>query len=48
MIRRGYNHNSELEDLNLKANGIVSEKENIIELIRRCPDCKSRFLKKII
>jgi hypothetical protein len=45
MTRRGYNHKSELEDLNLNPNGCVNSEENIQELIRRCPDCRSNFLK---
>jgi len=39
MQKRGINHKSPLERLNLPARGRLSRKDNLIELARRCPEC---------
>jgi hypothetical protein len=43
MLNRGYNHNSppELIFTNLKAD--IDSEENLVELARRCPECRSRI-----
>lgn len=43
MIRRGYNHKSDLEDLKLSNNGYVNIQENLEELKKRCSECKNRI-----
>ena len=40
MFRRGYNHNSPLPEAKLWVEGKVDVDANIIELHRRCPDCR--------
>jgi hypothetical protein len=46
---RGYNHNSPLEiDPNLLYEaGKINKKSNFKELLRRCPECRSRFKQTI-
>jgi len=40
MINRGYNHKSQLNEFNEGKGGKVNIKNNIIELKRKCKDCK--------
>jgi hypothetical protein len=44
MERRGYNHNSPLvADISLPKIGEVNVNQNIVELKRRCADCRERI-----
>ena len=43
MIRRGYNHKSPAQECNLWECGCVNTEQNIVELHRRCPDCRERI-----
>jgi len=46
MIKRGYNHKSELPITNIpKTQGKVNIQENIEELKRRCIECRKRIEK---
>ena len=46
MLRRGMNHKSPLEKFNEGVGGIIDIKENEKELIKRCKDCRKRFIDK--
>ncbi len=43
MIRRGYNHKSPAQECNLWECGCVNTEQNIVELHRRCLDCRERI-----
>ena len=43
MQRRGYNHNSPTQECELWECGCVNSEQNIVELHRRCPDCRERI-----
>ena len=45
MKMRGYNHYSEIDEKWKFADktGIINKEKNIIELINRCPKCKTRY-----
>lgn len=47
MKRREYNHKSpidyDLMDFDLWEDGCVNSEQNIVELHRRCPDCRERI-----
>jgi hypothetical protein len=47
MKRRGYKHNykPQLYDCQLWECGCVDSEQNIVELYRRCPDCRERIEK---
>jgi hypothetical protein len=45
MTRRGYNHRSELPGFKPWIEGTVNSSTNVIELARRCPECKKRMEK---
>lgn len=42
MERRGYKHNSPLEDPCCEENGFVDGEKNLGELKSRCPECRER------
>ena len=42
MGRRGYNHQSPLHYTDLLKQGHVDVKASLVELVRRCPECRSR------
>ena len=47
MTRRGYNHKSELELIKLPdIKGHVDSKANLIELSRRCEECRKLIQKE--
>ena len=43
MTRRGYNHKSPLPEFTSWTEGSVDPKANLIELARRCPECRKRI-----
>tara|TARA_R110002110_G_scaffold78341_14_gene205585 strand:- start:1877 stop:2200 length:324 start_codon:yes stop_codon:yes gene_type:complete len=43
MTKRGYNHQSPLPKFNSFAAGVVSVKDNVKELKKRCTDCRERI-----
>lgn len=43
MKKRGYNHNSPMKFIHRKKQGHIDVGENIIELRRRCKNCKKRI-----
>ena len=43
MERRGYKHNSKPQECELWECGCVNSEQNIVELHRRCPDCRERI-----
>lgn len=43
MKRRGYNHKSPAQECNLWECGCVDSEQNIVELHRRCNDCRKRI-----
>ena len=43
MIRRGYNHKSPAQECNLWECGCVDSEQNIVELHRRCSECRKRI-----
>ncbi|MBN2121879.1 hypothetical protein JW721_02380 [Candidatus Micrarchaeota archaeon] len=45
MLRRGYNHNSPLNFQTKRREGKVDSKANLIELSRRCKECRKRIAK---
>jgi len=45
MKNRGYNHKSPVKDISLWEAGFVNSEQNIVELHRRCPDCRERINK---
>ena len=46
MRKRGYDHNSPLPNFKSKKLGKVDSKNNLLELSKRCPQCKSNIAKK--
>lgn len=43
MVRRGFTHKSPLPDYRSHRSGRVDVKANIVELSRRCPQCRKRI-----
>jgi hypothetical protein len=43
MARRGYHHKSPLPDVELWTEGHVDSCANLVELARRCPECRKRI-----
>lgn len=43
MIKRGYNHKTDLKEFICKDSGYVDSEQNIKELYRRCPECRKRI-----
>lgn len=43
MIRRGYNHKSPLPEFRSWTEGHVDSEANLVELARRCPECRKRI-----
>ena len=43
MVNRGYNHQSEIHTCELWREGSVDVNANILELRKRCPECKERI-----
>ena len=43
MTRRGYNHKSPLPEFQDWIEGHVDSSANVIELARRCPECRKRI-----
>lgn len=43
MVRRGYNHKSPLPEFKSWHEGHVDSEANLIELARRCPECRKRI-----
>lgn len=43
MIRRGYKHNSPIDDIPLWNEGYVNVEENLKELQKRCPVCNNNI-----
>ncbi len=41
MLHRGYRHNSPLGRVPRRHEGKVNRRANLLELARRCPDCKA-------
>jgi hypothetical protein len=41
MLRRGYRHRSPLGRVPRRAEGKVNRRANLVELARRCPDCRA-------
>lgn len=43
MQRRGYNHTSSLPSFTERVEGVVDPSVSLVELARRCPDCRERI-----
>lgn len=43
MKRRGYNHQSPLQEFESWEAGKISVEDNLVELARRCVDCRARI-----
>ena len=43
MILRGMNHQSPLDQISIKANGMIAIEKNKKELIKRCSECRNRI-----
>lgn len=46
MIKRGYNHKSDLPKFNDWVEGFVDSSLNLVELTKRCSNCRERILGK--
>lgn len=47
MVRRGYNHKSPLPEFQSWIEGHVDSEANLVELARRCPECRKRIEKQL-
>jgi len=46
MIKRGFNHKTPIDEINLPVVGYVNSEQNINELHRRCEKCRERIENK--